>query len=61
MEDAQYLCREVIAELELLKEGGHEDGRKKEEDTPEEDVRNIGSMRATGAAHKLALLFNTGL
>lgn len=59
--DAQYLRGKVIAELELLEEGGHEDGRKEEDDTPEEDIRNIGSVRATCTAHKLPLLFNTVL
>lgn len=54
-----YLCRKVIAELEFLEEGGHEDGGKEENDTPEEDVRNVGTMGATGAAHKLPTLFNT--
>ncbi len=54
-----YLCGKVIAELELLKEGGHEDGGKEENDTPEEDVRNVGSFRTARAAHKLPTLFNT--
>lgn len=61
MYDALYLCRKVIAELELLEQGGHEDGGKEENDTPEEDIRNIGSMRATGTPNKLPLLFNTVL
>ncbi len=56
-----YLCGKVIAELELLEEGGHEDGGKEENDTPEEDIRNVGSIRATGAAHKLPSVFNTVL
>lgn len=58
---ALYLCGKVIAELELFEEGRHEDGGKKEDDTPEENIGNIRSMRATGTAHKLALLFNTVL
>lgn len=59
--DAQYLSRKVIAELELLEESRHEDCRKEENHTPEENIRDVGSMRATGAAHKLSLLFNTVL
>lgn len=61
MYEAQYLCREVIAELEFLEQGGHKDGGEEENDTPEEDIRNIGSMRATGAANKLPLLLYTVL
>lgn len=53
-----YLCGKVIAELEVLEEGGHDDGGKEEDDTPEEDIRNVGSMRAAGAAHELPSLFN---
>lgn len=56
-----YLCGKVIAELELLEEGGHEDGGKEKNDTPEEDIRDVGSMRTAGAAHKLPSLFNTVL
>lgn len=56
-----YLCGKVIAELELFEEGRHEDSGEKEYDTPEEDIRNVGSMWATCTAHKLALLFNTVL
>lgn len=61
MNDAQYLCGKVIAELELLEEGRHQDSRKEEKDTPEENIRNIRSMRTAGAAHKLPSLFNTVL
>lgn len=56
-----YLCGKVIAELELLEEGGHDDGGEEEDDTPEEDVGNVGSMRAAGAAHKLPTFFDTSL
>lgn len=59
MYQEQYLCRKVITEFEILKEGRHDDGGKEENDTPEEDIRNVGSMRAAGAAHKLPALFNT--
>lgn len=58
---ALYLRGKVIAELELLEECGHEDGGEEENDTPEEDIRNVRSVRATGASHKLPLLFNTVL
>lgn len=56
-----YPCGEVVAEFELLQECRHEDGRKKEKDTPEEDVRDIWSMWATGTAHKLPSLLHAVL
>lgn len=56
-----YLCWKVIAELEVLEEGGHDDGGEEENDTPEEDVRNIGPLGAAGAAHKLPAVLNTVL
>lgn len=57
----KYLCGKIIAELELLEESRHEDSGKKENDTPEEDIRDVGSLGATGAAHKLPTLLNTVL
>lgn len=59
--DAKYLRGEVIGELELFEEGRHEDGREEENDTPEENIGDVGSMRTTGTAHKLPLLFNAVL
>lgn len=56
-----YLCGKVIAELELLEEGGQKDGWKEENDAPEEDIRYVGAFRAAGAAHKLSALLNTVL
>lgn len=61
MNVAQYLCGKIIAELELLEEGRQEHSTKEENDTPEENIGNVWSMRAAGAAHKLPLLFNTVL
>jgi len=61
VEKAKYLCGKVIAELELLEECRHKDSGEEENDTPEENIRDVGSMRATGAAHKLASFFNTVL
>lgn len=57
--EKQYLCREIITELELLEKGRHDDRGKKKYDTPEEDIRNIGAFRATSTANKLPMLFNT--
>lgn len=54
-----YLCGKVIAELELFKEGGHDDGGKEEKDTPEEDIGDVWSSGAAGGAQKLPALFNT--
>lgn len=59
--NTQYLSGKVTAELELLEEGRHDDSREEENDTPEEDIRNVGTMRAAGAAHKFSLVFNTVL
>lgn len=44
---------EVAARLELLEEGGHEDGGEEEDHAPEEDVWDVGAVGAAGAAHKL--------
>lgn len=54
-----YLCRKVVTELEFLEEGRHDDGGEEENDTPEEDIRNVRPFGATGAAHKLPALLNT--
>lgn len=59
--DAQYLCGKVIAELELLEESRQEHSAEEKNDTPEENIGNIGSMRATSTAHKFPFLFNTVL
>ena len=56
-----YLSGKVIAELEVLEEGGHDDGGEEENDTPEEDVGNVGPLGAAGAAHKLPTVLNTVL
>lgn len=53
-----YLGRKVVAELELLEEGRHDDGGEEEDDAPEEDVGDIGPFGAAGAADELATLFN---
>lgn len=58
---AQYLCGKIIAELELLEECRHDDCRKEENDTPEENIRNVRSVRAAGGAYKLPSLFNAVL
>lgn len=44
---------EVAARLELLEEGGHEDGGEEQDHTPEEDVWDVGAMGAAGAALEL--------
>lgn len=48
-----YLGGEVAACLELLQEGGHEDGGEEEDHAPEEDVGDVGAVGTTGAANKL--------
>lgn len=48
-----YLCGEVAACLELLEEGGHEDGGEEEDHAPEEDIGDVGSVVTTGGALKL--------
>lgn len=53
-----YLGGKVVAELEVLEEGRHDDGGEEENDAPEEDVGDVGPCGATGAADKLATLFN---
>lgn len=61
MKDCAYLGRKVVAELEFLEEGRHDDGGEEEDDAPEEDVRDKGPFGATSAADKLATLFNAVL
>ncbi|TNN51005.1 hypothetical protein EYF80_038807 [Liparis tanakae] len=48
-----YLGGKVAARLELLEEGGHEDGGEEEDDAPEEDVGDVGAVGAAGAALEL--------
>ena len=61
MYEIYYLCGKVIAELELLEEGGQEYGWKEENDAPEEDIRYVGACRAAGTAYKLSAVLNTVL
>lgn len=56
-----YLGRKVVAELEILEEGRHDDGGEKEDDAPEEDIRDIGPFGATSTANKLATFFDAVL
>lgn len=57
MKDCVYLGGKVVAELEILEEGRHDDGGEEEEDAPEEDIGDVGSFGAAGAADELATLF----
>lgn len=57
----QYLCGKIIAELEVFQERRHEDSGKEENDTPEENIWNVGSMGAAGFAHKLPSVLNAAL
>lgn len=50
-----YLRGEVAARLELLEEGGHEDGGEEEDDAPEEDVGDVRAVGAAGAALELSV------
>lgn len=59
--DHSYLCGKVITELEPLEKGRHDNRGKEKNDTPEEDVRDEGTVGTARAAHKLAALFNTVL
>lgn len=58
VKDCVYLGRKVVAELEILEEGRHDDGGEEEEDAPEEDIGDVGPFGAAGAADELATLFN---
>lgn len=48
------LCGEVSLGLELFEEGGEEEGGEEEDDGPEEDVGDVGAVRAAGRTDKLA-------
>lgn len=61
MYTGQYLGGKVVAELEILEEGGHEHGGEEENDTPEEDIGNVGPVGAAGAAYKLSALLDAVL
>lgn len=50
-----YLCREVAAELELLKRNSHGIGAKEEDEGHEGQVRNI----LTGVPHQRAAILHT--
>lgn len=59
--DHWYLCGKVITELEPLEKGRHDNRGKEKNDTPEEDVRDVGALETASAADKLPTLFNTVL
>lgn len=48
-----HLGGEVALRLELLEEGGQEEGGEKEDDGPEENIRDVGPGMATGQALEL--------
>lgn len=50
-----YLCGEVAACLELLEEGGHEDGGEEQDNAPKEHIRNVRAMGTTGGALELSM------
>lgn len=56
-----YLCGKVVTELETLEKGRHDNRGEEKNDTPEEDIRDVGTIGATCAADKLPALFNTVL
>lgn len=57
--DHWYLCGKVITELEPLEKGRHDNRGKEKNDTPEEDVRDVGAVGTARTASKLPTLFNT--
>lgn len=59
--DHWYLCGKVITELEPLEKGRHDNRGKEKNDTPEEDVGDVGALGTARAADKLPTLFNTVL
>lgn len=50
-----HLGRKVSPGLELFEDGGQEERGKKEDDGPEEDVRDEGTAMAAGRADKLSV------
>lgn len=47
-----YLSWEVSAGLEALEESRHGDGGEEENDGPEENIRDVGTMGTTGLPYK---------
>lgn len=50
-----HLGRKVSPGLELFEDGGQEERGEKEDDRPEEDVRDEGATTAAGRANKLSV------
>lgn len=56
-----HLGGKISLRLELLKEGGQEEGGEEKDDGPEENIWDVGPMMTAGRTHKFPMEYLTHL